>query len=71
MIDISMKKKITHQKTIYACYRLWIGDRAGKQVKLKIHVTLNYVYFQILLAAMPCFLQLQAMGNSTCIRNYT
>ncbi|XP_078331968.1 uncharacterized protein LOC144625337 isoform X2 [Crassostrea virginica] len=25
----------------------------------------------LLLAAMPCFLQLEEMGNSTCVRNYT
>ena len=29
MFAISMKKNITHQKTIYACHRLRISDRTG------------------------------------------
>ena len=42
-----------------------------RKVKIEVHVSLHYVSFQLLLAAMPCFLQLEEMGNSTCVRNYT
>ena len=42
-----------------------------RKVKIKIHFSLDYVSFELLLAAMPCFVQLEEMGNSTCGRNYT
>ena len=42
-----------------------------RKVKIEVHVSLNYVSFQLLLAAMPCFVQLEEMGNSPCVRNYT
>ena len=45
--------------------------RLVRKVKINIHVSLDYVSFQLLLAAMQCFVQLEEMRNTTCVRNYT
>mgnify|MGYP003691709285 CR=1 FL=1 len=62
--------------TINACHlykEIAYGSIMGlvKKMKKEIHVSLNYVSFQLLLAAMPCFVQLEEMGNSPCVMNYT
>ena len=44
-----------------------------RKVKIEVHVAyiIFLVSFQVLLAAMPCFVQLEEMGNSPCVMNYT
>ena len=65
-----------YKRTINACHlykEIAYGSmiRLVMKMKKEIHVSLNYVSFQILLAAMPCFVQFEEMRNSTCVRNYT
>ena len=55
MLVISMKKKNTHQKTIYACHRLRIGDRVGKESENRGSCSLNYI---------SCFFSAIACSNA-------